>query len=205
MVKCRIENGDMRYVRHASHGNFDADKVRRVVQWRKWNLFANPVDDALIDQCRSLEGFAPVYDTMADADQFISTRNFAGLAQRIGDPGESLPVVVHLSFSQCFAGVCVSLRSVCQAAPFLANSLQQARCQRLALLHFEQLVLDRRAARVQYEHFHDTSACAWIAVIATVFTISATLQPLLRSLTGLFKPCRTGPTATASAERCTAL
>ena len=49
------------------------------------------------------------------------------------------------------------------------------------------------------------SAAAWMAVMATVFTISGTVQPRDRSLTGLLRPCRTGPMATASAARCTAL
>ena len=37
---------------------------------------------------------------------------------------------------------------------------------------------------------------ACIAVMATVLTISVTVHPRLRSLTGLFKPCNTGPIAT---------
>ena len=46
---------------------------------------------------------------------------------------------------------------------------------------------------------------AWIAVMATVLTMSWTSAPRERSLTGLRSPCSTGPTATAPAERCTAL
>ena len=46
---------------------------------------------------------------------------------------------------------------------------------------------------------------AWIAVIATVFTMSRTVAPRDRSFTGLRSPCRIGPTASAPAERCTAL
>jgi hypothetical protein len=46
---------------------------------------------------------------------------------------------------------------------------------------------------------------AWIAVMATVLTMSLTVAPRLRSLTGCRNPCMTGPTATAPAERCTAL
>lgn len=41
--------------------------------------------------------------------------------------------------------------------------------------------------------------------MATVFTMSPTRAPRDRSLTGLRRPCRTGPTAIAPAERCTAL
>ena len=48
-------------------------------------------------------------------------------------------------------------------------------------------------------------AAAWIAVIATVLTMSLTVAPRDRSLTGRRRPCMTGPTATALAERCTAL
>ena len=48
-------------------------------------------------------------------------------------------------------------------------------------------------------------AWAWMAVMATVLTMSATVQPRLRSFTGLFNPCITGPMATAPLERCTAL
>ncbi len=46
---------------------------------------------------------------------------------------------------------------------------------------------------------------AWMAVIATVLTMSLTVAPRDRSLTGRRRPCITGPTATAPAERCTAL
>ena len=48
-------------------------------------------------------------------------------------------------------------------------------------------------------------AWAWMAVMATVLTISVTVQPRERSLTGLRRPCMTGPMATAPAERWTAL
>ena len=46
---------------------------------------------------------------------------------------------------------------------------------------------------------------AWMAVMATVLTMSGTVQPRDRSLTGRRRPWSTGPIATASAERCTAL
>jgi hypothetical protein len=44
-----------------------------------------------------------------------------------------------------------------------------------------------------------------MAVMATVFTMSSTVQPRERSLTGFRSPCRTGPTATAPELCCTAL
>ena len=48
-------------------------------------------------------------------------------------------------------------------------------------------------------------AWAWMAVMATVLTMSVTVQPRERSFTGFARPCRTGPIATALAERWTAL
>src|SRR3954447_17416716 len=48
-------------------------------------------------------------------------------------------------------------------------------------------------------------AAAWIAVIATVLTMSWTVAPRERSLTGLLRPWSTGPIAIASALRWTAL
>ena len=46
---------------------------------------------------------------------------------------------------------------------------------------------------------------AWTAVRATVLTMSSTRAPRDRSLTGLLRPCSTGPTASAPEERWTAL
>ena len=43
------------------------------------------------------------------------------------------------------------------------------------------------------------------AAMATVFTMSLTRAPRERSFTGMRRPCSTGPTATASADRWTAL
>src|SRR5690554_780047 len=48
-------------------------------------------------------------------------------------------------------------------------------------------------------------AWAWIAVMATVLTMSCTRAPRERSLMGLRSPCSTGPMAMAPALRCTAL
>ena len=56
-----------------------------------------------------------------------------------------------------------------------------------------------------YNPLRHGRSCAWMAVIATVLTMSRTSAPRERSLTGLRRPCRTGPTARAPAERCTAL
>ena len=49
------------------------------------------------------------------------------------------------------------------------------------------------------------AAIACTAVTAAVHTMSSTLAPLLRSLTGAVKPWSTGPTAAAPVACCTAL
>lgn len=46
---------------------------------------------------------------------------------------------------------------------------------------------------------------AWTAVMHTVLTTSSTVQPRERSLTGLARPCSTGPMAMPPVDCCTAL
>ena len=88
-------------------------------------------------------------------------------------------------------------------------------------LRYHELVLQGRGAGVQdqdrrldhpglpavsgWERWACLMACAWTAVIATVFTMSDISAPRDRSLTGLRSPCSTGPMAMALALRCTAL
>ncbi len=64
-------------------------------------------------------------------------------------------------------------------------------------------VLDPGASRIDTRNIHepDLFSWAWIAVIATVFTMSVTVAPRLRSVTGRLRPSMTGPMATALAER----
>src|SRR5690606_31185761 len=93
------------------------------------------------------------------------------------------------------------------------DPLDEALRQHPSLFDVAQFVLERRRSRVDDEDETHADApccgaaapCAWIAVIATVLTMSSTSAPRERSLMGLFRPCSTGPIATAPAERCTAL
>src|SRR5690625_7320582 len=81
---------------------------------------------------------------------------------------------------------------------------------RFAVLHRgnrNELILDGGGTGVNYQYAtgHESFTCwAWIAVMATVFTMSWTSAPRERSLTCRRSPCRTGRTATAPAVRCTA-
>src|SRR5690606_32498743 len=95
-----------------------------------------------------------------------------------------------------------------RVATGLADPLDQAA--RRGLLAAEHPVLHRRRAAVEHQDVlhrcplgSSIPACA--AVMAPVLTMSRTLAPRDRSLTGLRSPCRIAPTATAPAERCTAL
>ena len=75
-------------------------------------------------------------------------------------------------------------------------------------VRFDDSVFQRRRAGVDDQHRGRGGhhlPCAWIAVIATVLTMSSISAPRDRSLTGFFSPCSTGPIAMAPALRCTAL
>ena len=73
-------------------------------------------------------------------------------------------------------------------------------------IRLDDRVFHRRRSRVEHQNrTRHHLPCAWIAVMATVLTMSSTSAPRDRSLTGLFRPCSTGPIAIAPALRCTAL
>ena len=129
-------------------------------------------EHVVVDHHRVCEARAPVDDAVGD--QLDSGR--VELAQRRGHG-----------------------RLVIGDAARLADPLDEAVRERLAPLEVDQPVLQRRRAAVEDEDAQ--ASCAWIAVIATVFTMSATVAPRERSFTGLRSPCSTGPIATAPALR----
>ena len=121
-----------------------------------------------------------------------------------------------------------------QTAHVLADAFGHAGTKDGLGLHFQQLIFAGRGTGIDHKNFHGKtslwlmppghdgwcvraamvcddqiylcfSAAACTAVMATVFTMSGTVQPRERSLTGLLRPWSTGPMATASAARCTAL
>ena len=105
-------------------------------------------------------------------------------------------------------------RFVVGRAAGLPDPLDGAGGVHVARPRVDELVLQRRGPGVQHEDraVHGATAavvagsvCAWMAVMAIVFTMSRTRAPLDRSLIGLFRPCSTGPIASAFEERCTAL
>lgn len=92
----------------------------------------------------------------------------------------------------------------------VTDALDQTAGHHLLRVGVNHLVFDGTGAAVQQQdrsrHASPLfSDCAWMAVIATVFTMSSINAPRERSLTGLLSPCSTGPIATAPADLCTAL
>ena len=102
-----------------------------------------------------------------------------------------------------------ALMAVVQRVPearLLTGGLLLAAAGAAGLAAGEELELDGGASTVDDQNLHAPQLLwAWTAVMATVFTMSRTVVPRERSLTGLRSPCITGPTAMARALRCTAL
>ncbi len=160
---------------------FDAGQVRRVVQRGERDEPADHFDHVVVDSGRLGEHVTAVHHPMPDRFD-LSAQSFHlcdNVAERRGMVGD-----------------------------FFDDATRQA----FAAVGVDDLVLDRRAAGVEHEHQHRQtvtlqarSAPTWMAVITIVLTMSVTVAPRDRSLTGLLSPWSTGPTATAPAERCTAL
>src|SRR5690348_16020851 len=120
---------------------------------------------------------------MADGGEFGGVQAEAPVGQLVGDAGQR-------------GGVVGAVR--------LADALDQAGAEPTAVGHVDQLVLDRGGAGVENEYAggvrHDccsfassAAACwAWMAVMATVLTMSWTNAPRDRSFTGLRRPWSTG-------------
>ena len=112
---------------------------------------------------------------------------------------------------RAFLGVFAAGCPMRQPSGRLADPLHLAGRGRHSGLAVDQAVLQRRRAGVDDQHVRRHSGvpgacfCAWIAVMAIVLTMSRTPVPRDRSFTGLRRPWRIGPTASAPADRCTAL
>src|SRR6478735_3632990 len=187
----RVEDGDVRHVEVLAC-RFDAGHGGRVVQWGKGAQLAHPVEDRVVDDDGLGEVGASVHDPVADGAQARCGEVDAVGAEVIRHPREGSGVVGD-------------------AAAGFADALDGAAGLLLTGLGHDELVLQRRRPGVEHEDGsggvgHARSCCwAWTAVMATVLTMSSTSAPRERSLTGLRRPCRTGPIATAWALRWTAL
>src|SRR5215208_234867 len=184
MEERRVEDRDVWEVweRLARHAN--TQHRWRVVQRRKRRQLLELGDQRIVDQRRPIQVRAAVHHPVAHRDQ-------------LGGACVRADLVEHNAQRRLV---------VCDGGPFLTDSLDDAVDKRRARLRLYQLVFHRRRTRIEHQDAarHQMS-CAWIAVIATVLTMSSTSAPRDRSFTGLFNPCNTGPIAIAPALRWTAL
>ena len=212
-----VEDGDVRYV-EAGPGRADPGHGRRVVQRSQGTERLDLGQHAVVDDHRVGEVGTTVHDPVAD-------RGDADLVQIGTVRGELLPqrgqggaVIGHGDLHH----VALIGDRVRDPSGRLTDLLDQPGRQHLGGVGHDQLVLQRRRTGVDHQHRSGGTPAhaalpaalpppplpapplasmsfpaAWTAVIATVFTMSSTRAPRERSLTGLRRPCSTGPIATA--------
>ena len=211
----RVEDGDVRDVGEELTGDRDALEVGRVVQRAQRDELLDPCDDVVVDEGRAGEVLAALDDAVADGDDVGVLEGGPLLLEEAQDLGQAESVVRDgLLDDELLAVVLVR-----DDAGRVADLLDVAVGEVLTGVRVDEGVLDGGRARVDDEdgaRGHEwpfvrvwsvgvDQAWAWTAVMATVLMMSSTRAPRDRSLTGLLRPWRTGPMATAPEERCTAL
>jgi len=217
LVERGVEHRDVRHARKRLLRRDDAGEVRRVVERRQDRQLVDVDLDERGHERRFEEARPAVDHAVSDGDRRSLLERRPVDRERLEHDGEPRRVVGDLTFDggrgihDRRRGAALGAQGrrgdrVRGDADPLADALDQSRGEHALVLHVEQLVLERRRTAVddQYDA-HARLPWAWIAVIAIVLTMSSTSAPRDRSLMGLFRPCRTGPIATAPAERCTAL
>ncbi len=188
----------MRHVRQQAAQFADAEQARRVVQRREWHDALDLGLDGVIDDRRVTQVRAAVHDAVADCDE-VTQPGAAGveLAQHelegravVGEVGG------HLDGR-------LARNVVPQSRARLPDPLDESPRGDGAVGGIDQLVLQARRPGVDHQDVRHSglTCCAWMAVMATVLMMSGTVQPRERSFTGRRSPWRTGPIATAAADR----
>ena len=202
LVERGVEDRHLGYVGEQLAGDHHPLEVGRVVQRSEGHQLSHLVDQRVVDENRLGEAGAPVHDPMTHRCHLgVGQRRAVGV-ERVQHRGQRLLDRGALALG----GMPVVAGRVLQLATGLADPLDRPGRRRRAGLGVDEAVLQGRRSRVEDQHVgaHERP-WAWIAVIAMVFTMSRTVAPRDKSLTGLRSPWRTGPTASAPAERCTAL
>ena len=203
-VERRVEHRHLRHVREQPQGDAQALEVRRVVQRRERHELLDVREQLVVHERRRGEHLAAVHDPVPDrADACVGQRGPV-LVERV-EHGTQRFLVVGEGALLLVLAVRAAVR---ERAAVLPDRLDDPVGGLVAGGGVDEGVLQRGRAGVDHQHqvaHAVASFWAWIAVIATVLTMSRTVAPRDRSLTGLRRPCSTGPTATAPAERCTAL
>ncbi len=191
LVEGGVEDGDLGNVRSAGHRYLDAQEVGWVVQGRERGELPNGLDHPFVDHAGVAELFAAVNDSMSDADELAAIFRYTAVAEQAHDSVEGGGVIPERAVGDLFVERPRRIPlSVNESAARLADPLCGSVRQQGALAHLEELILDRRASGVENQNPHDSldGVWAWMAVTATVFTMSGTVHPRLRSLTGFFRP-----------------
>ncbi len=199
-----VEDRDLRDAGKCRAQDLDTDGVGRVVQRREGGEPVDLGDDVIVDEHRLAEDGPAVHHAVTDRRERVRVEH-----TRVGELGERECETRAVIGDPLGAFARLTAGSARQPSLVLADALDEPLREHVSRLGVDELELDRRRARIDDEdsavHASVSFFCAWIAVIATVLTMSWTSAPRERSLTGLFRPCSTGPTATAPALRCTAL
>ena len=204
LVEGRIEDRHLGHARENLPGRFDPQEVRRVVERGEGDEFSNRLQHLLIDQHRLPESLPPMDHPVADPEELRRVLDHGGFGGHAQDEAKPFLMVGHPSPAYGFFD---RTRGPVGAVGVLALALpdpfQQPGGEDREVGGLEYFVLDRGASRIDDHDLHepDPLSCAWMAVMATVFTMSVTVAPRLRSLTGRLSPCMTGPMATALADR----
>lgn len=227
-VEGGVEDGDLRQIGPQPLRGADAGDVGRVVQRRHRDQPFDLLEHRVVHQRRHRQLQPAVHHPVPDHGQLGGVQPHPVGGQLLGDRLQRRVVVGQPAVPLPLPAA-AGQRLVVEGGGLLTDPLGEADGQPRTVGHVDELVLHRRGAGVEDEdtgggHEEErsfrtgtswgrgdqappgaVSPCAWTAVIATVFTMSWTKAPRLRSLTGLRRPWSTGPTATAPAERCTAL
>ncbi len=180
------------------------------MQRRERHEVADGREDRVVDEHRLGEARPAVHHPVADRGELdVVQRRPVGL-ERLERRAERVLVGGQRQLLAVLDAVGSGVAEDAARTGGVGDPLRQAHRLALPGLGVEQAVLQRGRPRVddQDERAHagvSFSCWAWMAVIATVLTMSRTVAPRDRSLTGLRSPCSTGPMATAPAERWTAL
>jgi hypothetical protein len=212
----RVEHRDVGDAGEQLAGDVDAGEVGGVVQGGQRRESLDRGDDVGVDERGDGEVLAAHDHAVADRDDARVRQPRAELVEEL----EHRVQCLAMGGERRTAPGGHPVVGVPQLCHLLADALDDPRGAALPTHRIDQLVLDRGRSAVQDEDgpAHDSAsppvasaprsaltAWAWIAVMATVLTMSRTVAPRERSFTGLARPCMTGPIATAPADRWTAL
>jgi len=192
-----VEHGHVRHIREHGSRRDDAGEVGRVVQRSEHRELLDLALDVGVDERGGEEARPSVHDAMPDGHRRMLLEGRPMRGELLEHDCERRVVVGDAPLVGVFRvehrddGIRRGLRPhlVLDRAELLADPLDQTACQLVLVLDVDQAVFQRRRAAVDDEdRAHDSCPCAWMAVMATVLTMSSTSAPRDRSLMGLFSP-----------------